>query len=424
MSTYIFGRQLVAAEHPSFPGLVAMAHADKTRPLCACKTPGVPMYIARVGERYIVKRMPSSGIAHHPDCQSFEPPPELSGLGEVSGSAIQEDVETGMTTLKLDFSLSRAAGRSAPPPKGAEADTVRTDGSKLTLRGLLHYLWEESGLNKWSPAMDGKRSWYVVRKFLLQAALQKDAKGSPLDTLLFIPESFSIEKKDDIERRRLAKLSRIVTPAAPGGNRPLMLLVGEVKEIAPARYGQKIIVKHLPSMHFMLADDLAKKMAKRFVNELALWNADESTHLMLVATFGIGASGFVTVEEMALMVTSSNWIPVEHAAESELVAALTADHRRFAKGMRYNLATTKPLATVVLTDSNPKPVAMYVMPMGASDEYRDALGDLIDTGAFPPWLWKPESEPMPALPSIRDYTPGPILLGAAAPQDEATEEAE
>jgi len=47
------------------------------------------MYIAKVGNRYIVKRMPDTGQLHSPDCDSYEPPAELSGLGEVLGSAIK-----------------------------------------------------------------------------------------------------------------------------------------------------------------------------------------------------------------------------------------------------------------------------------------------------------------------------------------------
>ncbi|MET0413019.1 MAG: DUF1173 domain-containing protein [Polyangiaceae bacterium] len=421
-TTYLFGRQRATPEDPNFPAMLAKAHADKTRPLCACRQPGIAMYVAKLGERHLIKRMPSSGADHHPDCHSFEPPAELSGLGQVAGSAIQEDVDSGTTTLKLDFSLSKVGGRTAPVAKGGEADSVRTDGAKLTLRGTLHFLWEESALNRWTPAMEGKRSWYVVRKALLQAALQKDAKGTALDSVLFVPETFSVERKDEIERRRLAKLSRVSAPTPTGGARKLMILIGEVKEISPARYGQKLVVKHLPAMHFMLDDELHQRLAKRFADELALWNADETTHLVVVATFGIGPSGFAAIEEIALMVTAPNWIPVEHGAEAQLVGQLVREGRRFTKGLRYNLPRTKPLASAVLTDTAPKPVALYVMPLGASDDFRDAMGDLIDASDFPPWLWKPESEPLLPLPALKDYEAMQIMLGAADP--DASEEAD
>src|SRR3546814_10419832 len=66
-------------------------------------------------------------------------------------------------------------GRAAPTPGTGESDSVRTDGAKLTLRGTLHYLWEQAGFNRWAPAMSGKRSWGVIRKYILQAAADKTA---------------------------------------------------------------------------------------------------------------------------------------------------------------------------------------------------------------------------------------------------------
>ena len=56
------------------------------RPLCLCKEPSPAMYIAQVGDQYIVKRMPLSGGGHDPSCFSYEPPDELSGLGVLMGT--------------------------------------------------------------------------------------------------------------------------------------------------------------------------------------------------------------------------------------------------------------------------------------------------------------------------------------------------
>lgn len=100
------------------------------------------MYVAKVGQQYIVKRMPNTGKLHHMHCDSYEPPEELSGFGQVDGTAIQEDTQTGETTLKFNFSLTKAAGKKAPKPSETPADTVKTDGTKLTLTSTLHYLWE------------------------------------------------------------------------------------------------------------------------------------------------------------------------------------------------------------------------------------------------------------------------------------------
>jgi len=96
-------------------------------------------------------------------------------------SALVEEVgEDGVTRLKFDFSLSKTGARALPVAKEqAEAGGVKTDGSKLSLRALLHYLWDQAEFNRWRRGMAGKRNWAVIGKFLLEAAEGKTAKGIP-----------------------------------------------------------------------------------------------------------------------------------------------------------------------------------------------------------------------------------------------------
>ena len=313
MAIYQIGGQSIHSDDPALSELLANIYSSRERPLCLCRTPGIEMYVAKVDDKYLIKRMPNSGSGHAPACDSYEPPPELSGLGQVIGSAIQENPDEGTTALKFDFALSKGASRSAPAPSGKETDSVKTDGNKLTLRGTLHYLWEEAGFNRWAPTMAGKRSWYVIRKYLLQAAEDKTAKGASLAGMLYMPESFNAEKKNEITQRRLAQMMRIATPEK--GTRRLMLVVGEVKELAQSRYGHKIVLKHLPDCHFMMNDDIYKRLLKRFEVELGLWDALEGTHLMMIGTFSIGATGVASLEEVALMCVTENWIPFESTFE-------------------------------------------------------------------------------------------------------------
>ncbi len=412
MQTYRFGSSVLSSDDLGFVASLAKAYSDKSRPLCMCMPPtGLQMYVCRHQSGYLIKRMPDTGSHHHPDCVSYEPPPELSGLGEVSG-AIQEDIDAGLTALKLDFKLSKLGSRSLPLGTGSGLDSVRTDGSRLTLRGTLHYLWEQAQLNRWTPGMAGKRSWYVVRKHLLQAAADKTAKGGALTDVLFIPESFSVEHKSEIESRRVAKLAR--TAMATKGGRQLMLLVGEVKVIEPARYGHKMTIKHLPEMPFLLANDLHRRMVKRFEQELALWSENESTHLLVVATFGSNPAGVASLEELCLVPTTANWIPIEHHADAQLLDKLTQTSRRFTKSLRYNLADNRPLASVVLSDTAPAPIALYLVPPSAGDDYGQALDGLIQTSDLAAWVWKTGEQTMPALPpceapNASPYQPAPAL---------------
>jgi len=396
MLTYRIAAQTVKSEDPQLAEVLAGIYGTKQRPLCLCREPGVEMYIAKVAGKFVVKRMPNSGGDHAPACDAFEPPPELSGFGQVMGSAIQVSPDEGLTALKLDFSLTKGASRSAPMPSDAETDSVKTDGNKLTLRGTLHYLWEEAGFNRWSPSMQGKRSWFVIRKYLLNAAEDKMTKGASLAEILYMPESFSVEKKDAITQRRLAQMMRIAP--SQKGTRRLMLVIGEVKEIAPSRYGYKIVLKHLPDCHFMMAEDLHKRLLKRFEVELGLGDALEDTHLMMIGTFNVGATGIATLEEVALMSVSENWIPFESTFDKMLIDVMTRENRRFMKGLRYNLHSSRPLACVVASDTQPNPTAMYIRPPGASEDYNNAMSILIEESKLAEWTWRAGESEMPPLP--------------------------
>lgn len=397
MGVYLVNDQRIRSDdNNTLQAALAEIYESKIRPLCLCTEPGIPMYVAHVHGKYWVKRMPNSGSTHLPACETYEPPAELSGLGEVMGSAIQENPDEGTASLKFDFSLSKNGSRSAPTPSDVEADSVKTSGTKLSLRGTLHYLWEEAGLNRWTPAMAGKRSWYVIHKYLYQAADNKLAKGMNLSDVLYIPESFSLDKKEEINQRRVARMMKHHEPHKK--SRRLMIAIGEVKSIAPSRFGQKIILKHLPDCHFMMNDDLHARLLKRFNLALALWDALPETHLMMIGTFGVSATGIPSLEEVALINVTENWIPFENTFDKTLLDALTQAQRPFSKGLRYNLAPTKPLACVVLSDTPSQATAMYIYPPTASEETINEMDTLIGESKLASWMWHVADESMPTLP--------------------------
>lgn len=394
------GDESATADTQRLQTLLAQVYGQKERPLCLCCGPGVPMYVARIGARYVLKRMPGTGPQHDPNCDSYEAPYELSGLGHVAGSAIQENAEEGVTVLKLDFSLTKASARRPPVPNDRCDDgSVGTDGSKLSLRAVLHYLWDQAEFNRWRAGMAGKRNWAVIRKYLLEAAEGKTAKGKSLCDVLYIPEFFHPDRKAEITQRRFAFMSRIA--AAQNGPRKLLLLIGEVKEIAPSRFGHKIVVKHLPDFPFMMNEDVHRRMTARFANELALWDAGDHVHLIVIGTFGITPAGIASLETLALMTVTENWIPFEHTYDAVLLDALTRDRASYLKGLRYNLPNKSPLASVVLRENDAAPVAMYIVPPDADNAYRDALDALIGQSKVASWIWAAGETEMPPLPQRR-----------------------
>ena len=399
-SAYLVGGRQFETDSTGFAEAIAAAHAAHHRPRCLCLVDGVEMYVARLGDGFIVKRMPNTGNHHAPDCPSYEPPAESSGLGQVLGSAITEDPATGETTLRLDFSMAKIAGRSAMPTAGADSDSVASSGTKLSLRGLLHYLWDQAELTRWQPRFAGKRTWSTVRKHLLLAAENKIARGDSLRSRLYIPEVFSVDQREPINSRRMAQWSQAI--AAPGKPQHLMLLIAEVKEIVPARYGFKAVMKHVPDQAFALDEQLYRRLGRRFESELALWGTAEDIHMVMIATFSVAAAGIPTIVELSLMPVTRYWLPVEDGFEKQLIERLVADGRSFVKGLRYNLGAGSALASATLTDCEGSTPLLFVVPAGIEDSGRHLQ---VCSPSVPVWQWNPSSEAMPSLPPRRQHHP-------------------
>ncbi|VVD30920.1 DUF1173 domain-containing protein [Paraburkholderia dioscoreae] len=395
MHQYSIDGRVYNEDDPGLQAALGRVHHTKIRPLCLCVRPGAPMYVSKVSGHFQIKRMPESGADHSADCDSYEPPAELSGLGEVMGHAIKEDVEEGMTMLKLDFALNKIAGRAPPAPSESEQGSIKADSSKLTIRSLLHFLWDESHLTHWNPGMQGKRSWATVHKYLSRAAHGKITKGLHLPTTLYVPEPFYVDRKDEITQRRKAFIAGAEKSDRPG--QKLFIVIGEVKEVTAARYGRKMILKQVPDFFFMISEDLNKKLKKVFTDEVSLWNAFPEIHLVTIATFSIDPAGVAQIEEMAFMVTTEHWVPFTNVDEKNLIETLIASGRRFVKGQRYNLPASRPLASVILSDTQPKHTAMYLVPSNASEDYMAALNDLTESSPLKHLRWI-SGDVMPEIP--------------------------
>ena len=370
-----------------FAGLLFRAYRAKTRPLCRCRDPGVPMYIANIGDQLVIKRMPFSGDGHDPACPSYEPPYELSGLGPLMGTAIKLDATAGVTSLKLDFSLSKRVTTHHAEENQGGSGSVKSESRKLSLRALFHFLWHESGLTEWTAHWSGKRHWRQVYDHLSEAATNMIVRGESLNERLFLPEPFRSENRAAIEQRRAQRLAGLFQASAR--RRRLMVFVGEVKEFVEARDGRQIVTKHMPGFRLYLADTAWKSVRRRFEAELALWQSSEASHLMMIATIGSGPSGIIAVNEIALMTVTEQWLPIENIYEQTLVARLAQVRAKSVKGLRFNLRHHQPIANAVVSEGRSGASALYIVPPGADETFEASLRDMIEARPdLSAWIWR------------------------------------
>lgn len=401
----LFGTGRLSSRDDGFVAALAEAYATRVRPRCLCVEPGVEMYVARLGEGFIAKRMPGTGSRHASRCPSFEPPLEASGLGQVLGNAIEEDPETGETTLRLGFPMSKLAGHATVPTPGSLLDSAISDGSKLSLRGLLHYLWDQAELTRWQPGFAGKRTWATVRKRLLLAADNKRARDHALRSWLYIPEPFCVEERDALNLRRLAQWSHAVS--TPGKPQQLMLMIGEVKEIEPARHGYRALIKHVPDQAFAMDEQLYRRLGKRFEAELRLWASADDVHVVVIATFGMSVAGFPVIFEMSLMPVTPQWLPVEDSFDRQLVERLVSHERAFIKGLRYNLRRDQAIASAALIDTVEEGTMLFVIaPCQERSARSHSIRAIRLRGNLAAWVWEPACETFPPLPAVSDRHAG------------------
>jgi hypothetical protein len=411
MAHYKIGQQVVSSEQVGFDRLLESFYPiqETERPVCICKEPGNPMYIARVGGKYIIKRMPNTGSSHALDCESYEPPEDMSGLGEVLGSAI-EHLPDGYLNLKFDFALTKTSGK-APAGAPAEAMSVVRDPKRLTLAGYLDCLWAEAQLTKWRPGMAGKRTWPVVYRLLMEALEKQVTKNTPLSDITYIPEPWTVERKEEIDARRMARIRPF--SAGTKSARKLMIVIGEFKEARETGHGQMLIIKHVPTYPFLMDQKLYEKLLKQFDWAFQLQRAHENGHLMVACTVTISEVQIATVEEIALKFMDENWLPVDDNYDKMMIDKLLAEKRSFIRQLRYNMPRSRPIAPFHLQDAA-FPFNLYIDTRD-NEEYQHELQKLLASEQSPDHytVWRTGEGKIPALPPKREV--GPFSKSAAPP---------
>jgi Protein of unknown function (DUF1173) len=386
------------AEDAGLQDALALIHGTSERPRCLCVPGGVEMYVARL-RHYVIKRLPNGGSRHHPRCDSFEPESSLSGLGALAGSAVVE-LDTGRTELRVDFPWTRRPGHSAT--HGATADTghVSAVARRMSLRAVMHFLFERAGFNRWTPAMAGRRNQGVVRKYLLEAAEAIDVAGGPLADRLFVPEAFNEAAKADAARRRREKLTML---RPHGEATPLALLIGEFKAMEAVEEGSRVWIKHMPDAPLLIDNHLWERLARRYAACFEARDADTGLRVRLVIVALIKARRELTyeIDAASLMMTSEHWIPIDGVHELPLIDALVRQGRRFIKPLRYDAPSAEAFANALLSDVGSELYPLHIVSPYMDERRQTAKRRAIDRASPAAWVWQTD-QPMRALPSFAD----------------------
>ena len=387
---------VLAVDDPRLQDALAAVYESQERPRCLCVPGGIEMYVAR-HRQYVVKRMPDTGRQHHPGCSSYEPDPQESGLGELMGEAVLER-DSGQIELRVDFPWARTCGRGVARSEPRDVTEVGVAPRRMSLRALTHYLFQRAGFNRWSPAMEGKRSQGVLRKHLQEAAKDLTVKGVALADRLYVPEAFSEATHFEAAQRRRTKLA-VLRP--DDVQAPLAIVLGEFKSVDSTASGSRVWIKHMPDAPLLVANKTWERMVRVFAPLFEARDADSGHKARLIMTALIRARREHTYEldAASMMLTSAHWIPVEGVHELPLIDALVVAHRRFIKPLRYDARRDVAFPNVLLLDSGPQAVPLHVISPFMSIEERRAREAAISGARSALWSWR-TTDPLTALPAV------------------------
>jgi Protein of unknown function (DUF1173) len=375
--SYLINGKVFAAHDPGLQAALARIHGTPVRPRCLCVNGGVEMYVSKFAD-FVIKRMPETAGDHYPTCPSFALPSSASGLGEVLGKAIIQRGPDGVE-LRLNFPLTRRIGRGMTAAACQRRAAATVGPQALGLRGLLHYLWERAGFNRWYPRLQGKRSYAVLRKFLLHACEEVETKGLRLAERVFMPEVLAKDHVAGNGRRRNQALSLLLSPIAERTFR-MMIAIGEVKELVASTLGYELVLKHLPDCTLFLAPKTGERTQRAFAAELLAWNAGQAKLIAGCLIFAM-REHLYQVEALTLMITSEQWIPLDHPCEKDVIDKLVAEQRAFVKPLRYETKQAGKLPNFLLLDVGPRPMALDILGAFLPAPERAAKTRAIASGA-------------------------------------------
>jgi hypothetical protein len=211
-------------------------------------------------------------------------------------------------------------------------------------RAFLKSLWAEARLNGWSPAAEN-RNWGYCNTALVEAVGDGPINGQQADHVLHVMRRFEQDHaraiNDELDRF-LAALAHTdeQAPSRRG------LILGEVAEIAPSKYGHTITLRQNRRRYY--ADRrLVEKMASSypFAQPAIGQKHARVVTLMLVDM----KSGYARMIDACLMLCSTAFVPCDSSFEVEMANRLTREQRAFEKPLSPN--SDEILPDFVLTDT-------------------------------------------------------------------------
>ena len=335
-------------------GVLQKAHS-RSVVTCLCGGPGDRRLAIRYlssSDKFTLSKYPHTGPEHALSCAFYSPDQNKSGLGAY-GVGVVEETLAGDLKIRLKLGLRKKGtadgelDEEAPAQDETKPTATPSAGpskTAMTLLGLLHLLWSESHLNTWTPAMTGKRNLGLVHHLLTATAEKVLTSRMRLAEALVVATSSASGKHPDANAAK-------VTKAIRNGRR--LVVVAPLAAHTPER--EECATNYLTITGFhgvprlMVDPELWSVVKRRFSREISAWRQGRRV-IAIAQTDKPSSKAKADTLDIALMVVSNEWVPVESSYEATIEAKLREESRRFLKPLRFDSSEEVVFPDFWLTD--------------------------------------------------------------------------
>lgn len=365
---------------------------------CTCPGSGPRKLAVRSrakNDSFHLARYPKKGFEHAIDCQYYSEAEDKSGRGGYVKGVVEETDDGFNIKLKLSLQTYESADGPAADKGDAKASSTRASRTRasqaaMSLGGLLHFLWSEAGLNRWSPG-GGKRWLDLVHVRLIRAAGKIFAAGTPIENDLVV----SISQKGDQEAANRNKVRNAITK-----KRRLLAIVVLAKHSPEAERGmaEKLAYSGFFGMpQIGMSEDLWTRTVQRYPQAIAAWRGGHRVVAIVQTDPPVGYPPQAAALNIALMIVSDQFIPAESQHELKIEEKLRQENRAFIKPMRFDSEYAPYFPDFWLTDIAARHIPLEVFGMATADyltQKKDKIAHNNDEyGQGNWWFWDAHSDP-------------------------------
>lgn len=322
----------------------------------------------------ILARMPNTQSQHDKQCRNGQDYEHGNDKSKANTESFVEN-EDGTFEVNSFFSLDKTMKDTALESVGGEDKSIHNYRGKntSTLLGLLHILWDKAGVNKHFPRNDGKqRDWTSTARFIKNTIQNGRIKRKAMSSVIFINQW----KKDDKHLQDFWSWTHGLAEQNKEGS--VGVIIGRVATLHQAAPNGALELRlDLIPTYIKLGEAASRDLIKsypRIIDKLKNNPSQKDRGFSIVGIFLVTNSTRIDTNGQtkkcliarkgALMMTTTDYIPVESDYELQMANALIDAKRRFVKPIRHD-NDSPVFPDFIIIDEKP---ATYVEVFGITND--------------------------------------------------------